>query len=186
MNRPLFTILSSLLLFSHAISAATITQCTQPDGTIEFTNQGCSKSNKLYSRQVYSRSSTLSLISKNKLKRKRSSAFLQPAFIQLQKALMRSKTLKDIEELAQTITNKVNSHAQQGKINAAYNMIAATYVKLSKHMKQKQWEGQTVKTYIPGIRTLFEDILITQSTTTSATEFNHAIENAWSNYQKNS
>ena len=164
--------------------AGTISQCKQPDGTIEFSNQGCSKSNSLQSRQSYSRNSIRSLVSKGKVKRKRSAEFLQPAFVQLQKRLIRAETLKDIETHAQTITNTVNSHAQQGKISTAYNMVAATYVKLSKHMKKRQWEGQSIEVYIPGIRTLFEEILITQSTTSSTIEFNRAVENAWLNYQK--
>ncbi|MCU7801017.1 MAG: hypothetical protein KZQ70_12985 [gamma proteobacterium symbiont of Lucinoma myriamae] len=63
-------------------------------------------------------------------------------------------------------------------------MVAATYVKLSKYMKKRQWEDHSIEAHIPAIRTLFEEILITQSTTSSTIEFNHAVENAWLNYQK--
>lgn len=185
MNTPLPVILTTFLFISHNVMAGSISQCVQPDGTIEFTNQGCSKSNRLQSRQSYSRNSTQSLVTKGKEKRKRSAAFLQPTFVQLQKKLISAETLEDIEAHAQTITDKVNSHAQRGKISTAYNMVAATYVKLSKYMKKRQWDGQSIEAHIPDIRTLFEEILITQSTTSSTIEFNRAIENAWLNYQKN-
>lgn len=184
MNRQLLAILSTLFFISHQVMAGTISQCIQPDGTIEFTNQGCARSNNLQSRQSYSRYSTQSLVSKSKVKRKRSAEFLQANFVHLQKKLIRAETLKDIEAHAKTITNTVNSHAQQGKISTAYNMVAATYVKLSKYIKKRQWEGQSIEAYIPGIRTLFEEILITQSTTSSIRDFNQAVKNAWLNYQK--
>ncbi|MCU7801018.1 MAG: hypothetical protein KZQ70_12990 [gamma proteobacterium symbiont of Lucinoma myriamae] len=66
MNTPLLAILSTLILISHNVMAGSISQCVQPDGTIEFTNKGCSK---------------------GKIKRKRRAAFLQPSFVQLQKKL---------------------------------------------------------------------------------------------------
>ena len=184
MKTLLPAILGTLLFISHNTIAETIYKCTQPDGTIEFTNHDCAKSNQFQSKLSYSRNSTLFFVSKSKTRRKRSAAFLQPAFVQLQKELIRAETPKDIETHAQTITSKISSHARQGKIKTAYNMVAATYVKLSKHIKKRQWEGQSIETCIPGIRTLFEEILITQSTTTSTVEFNQAIENAWLNYQK--
>ncbi len=186
MKTLLSAILATLLFISHNAIAEAIYKCTQPDGTIEFTNKDCAKSNQFQSKLSYSRNSTLLLVSKSKIRRsKRSAVFLQPAFVQLQKELIRAETLKDIETHAQTITSKISSHARQGKIKTAYNMVAATYVKLSKHIKKRQWQGQFIEDYIPGIRTLFEEILITQSTITSTVEFNQAIENAWLNYQKN-
>jgi len=124
-----------------------------------------------------------------KIVRKRTKAqkpFKQAGFVDLQKKLIGAKDLNEMEKYARTITNKVNNSAQQGKLNAAYNMVAATYVKISKYLKKKHWEGQSVAEYTFKIRTLFEDILITQSTTNSSVEFNQIIESAWQNYQTKS
>ncbi len=64
-------------------------------------------------------------------------------------------------------------------------MVAATYVSLSKYMKKRQWEGLQIETQTIKIHSLFEEILITQSTISTANELNQAIETAWGKHQKN-
>lgn len=163
-----------------AAAASTITQCTQPDGSIEFTNKGCSKSNHFNSRRTYNRYSTQSLVTQSrKNNKKRAAPFRQKAFIQLQNKLVQAETGKEITQHAQNITDKVLYQAQKGKLKSAYDMIAATYVKLSKDLKKKKWEGQSVNKQTLQIRILFEEILMTQSTTSSASELKQAIESAW-------
>ncbi len=186
MNKQLLISLLIILklLFINSAIAATITQCTQPDGTIEFTNQGCSKSNSFNSKTSYKHNSNQSLVKKTRKKRNRKSApFRQTAFIQLQKKLIKAETQKEIEQHAQIITEKVRSHAQKGKLKNAYDMIAATYVKLAKHIKKRQWEGLEINDKTIKIRSLFEEILITQSTISTADELNLAIESAWKKHQ---
>lgn len=187
MNKQLLiSLLILTLLLCNSVIAATITQCTQPDGTIEFTNQGCSKSNSFNSKTSYRHNSNQSLVKKTRKKSNRKSApFRQTAFLQLQKKLIKAETQKEIEQHAQIITEKVRSHAQKGKLKNAYDMVAATYVKLSKHIKKRQWQGLEINNQTIKIRSLFEDILITQSTISSANELNLAIESAWKKHQTN-
>ncbi|MCK5649206.1 MAG: hypothetical protein KAI22_10030 [Gammaproteobacteria bacterium] len=187
MNKKLIALLFILkLLLSHTAIAASITQCTQPDGTIEFTNQGCSKSNRLDSRIMYRNDSNQPLVTITWKKNiRKSAAFRQPAFVQLQDKLVMAETLQESEQHARTITEKVRSHAQKGKLKTAYDMVAATYVKLSKHLKKRHWEGQKVNVQNRRIRALFEEILITQSSISSADELHQAIEIAWQKHQTN-
>lgn len=187
MNKKLVSLFFTfqILLLSN-VSASSITQCVQPDGTIEFTNQGCSKSNRYNSKSNYRHSSNQSLVKKTKKKRNRNSApFRQTSFVQLQKKLIKAETQKEAEQHAKVITEKVRSHAQKGKLKNAYDMVAATYVRLSKHIKNRQWEGLEINTQTLKIRSLFEDILITQSTISTADELNLAIESAWGKHQAN-
>lgn len=187
MNKKLITLFFILkLLLSHTAFAASITKCTQTDGTIEFTNQGCSKSNRLNSRILYSNDSNRSLTTITWKKNIRKSApFRQPAFVHLQDKLIMAETLQESEQHAQKITEKVRFHAQKGKLKTAYDMVAATYVKLSKHLKKRQWEGREINTQNVRVRTLFEEILITQSTISTADELDQAIEIAWEKHQTN-
>jgi len=174
MNHYLFVIASSLLLFSvHNTMAGTIIKCVQTDGTIEFTNKSCSKNGRYQSKNHYKRGS-----------KHIRSAFLQADFLYLQKNLIHAKTQGGIEQQAHKIINKINTYAQQGKINSAYNMTAATYAKLAKHIKEKQWQAQSINKHLLPIRSLFEDILLSQSTTLTSGEFNQAIEMALLNYKK--
>ncbi len=178
----LFSVFS--LFFFGELNAATITQCVQPDGTIEFTNQGCSKSNSYNSKATFNRYSSQSLVSKTKKNNKRRTASFRKAdFISLQNKLLKAETMEEVAQRAQIITDKVRTHAKNGELKLAYNMIAATYVKLSKDIKQKHWEGQKINPTSLKIRTLFEEILITQSTISTADEFNQAIKTAWKNHQ---
>jgi hypothetical protein len=94
--------------------------------------------------------------------------------------------LSDYERHAQSITNKVQIHLQNGKLKPAYDMIAATYVKLSKDLKQKQWQGQPINKHSLKIHALFEEILISQSNISNNSELNQVIEKAWHNYQGDS
>lgn len=186
----LIPLLALCLFVSDKTLAASIFQCEQPDGTIEFTNQGCAKSNTLYSKRTYNNNFTQSNVTrvnpkKAKKKSRRRAPFTQSGFVHLQSKLLNAQTLVEMEQHAQTITDKIRSSAQQGKINAAFDMAAATYAKLSKYLKQRQWEGHSVAEYAFRIRTLFEEILITQSTISTTSEFNQAIQSAWKNYQAN-
>ncbi len=172
------------LFFCGELNAATITQCVQPDGTIEFTNQGCSKSSRYNSKATFNRYSSQSLVSKTKKKNKRRTAsFRQADFINLQNKLLKAETMEEIAQRAQIIIDKVRAHAKNGELKLAYNMVAATYVKLSKDIKQKNWEGQKINPINLKVRTLFEEILITQSTISTADEFNQAIKTAWKKHQ---
>ena len=190
MTKSLLTLsLTFCLLANGNTQAASIFQCEQPDGTIEFTNQGCSKSNSLYSKRTYTNNFTqanVTLVNNKKAKKKRRSApFTQSSFVHLQSKLLNAQTLVEMEEHAQIITDKISSSAQQGKLNADFDMVAATYAKLSKYMKKKQWEGQSVAEHTSKIRTLFEEILITQSTVSTSSGLELDIEIAWKNYQAN-
>ena len=174
MNHYLFAIASSVILFTaHNTMADTIIKCVQADGTIEFTNKSCSTNSHYQSRNNYKRAST-----------HKGSAFLQADFIQLQKKLIRAKTQDNIEQYAHNIIKKINTYAQQGKINSAYNMTAATYAKLAKHIKQKKWQNQSINDYILPVHSLFEDILLSQSSTSTVNEFNIVVKNALLNYKE--
>lgn len=187
MNINLITLFfTSQFIFINNVAASSIIQCTQPDGTIEFTNQGCSKSNSYNSRTTYRHNSTQSLIKKTKKKKNRKSyPFRQNSFVQLQNKLIKAKTQQEVDQHAQVITEKIRSHAQRGKIKNAYDMVAATYVKLSKHIKKREWEGLEINSETIKIRSLFEEILITQSTISTANGLNLAIKSAWKNRQAN-
>ncbi len=187
MNNKQVTLFFTFLILSiNNAHASSITQCVQPDGTIEFTNQGCSKSNRYNSKSTYKHNSTQSLVKKTRKKSNRNSApFRQTSFVQLQKKLLKAETKKESEQHAKIITEKVRSHAQKGKLRNAYDMVAATYVKLSKHIKKRQWEGLEINIQTVKIRSLFEEILITQSTISTAKELNLAIESAWEKHQTN-
>ena len=97
--------------------------------------------------------------------------------------MLAAQTLQEMEKYAQTIIGKVRTSAQDGKIKAAYDMVAATYAKISKDLKKSRWEGQSVAEYTLKIQSLFEEIMITQSTISTATELNQVIQTAWENYQ---
>ena len=186
MNKQLLIIFFIFyIVISSNASASTISRCIQPDGTIEFTNKGCSKANSLHSKNSFARNFTQSHISTFKKKKSKKASFNTSGFIHLQNKMIKAQTLSEMEKHAQTITDKIRSSAQQGKINTAFNMVAATYAKLSKYLKKRQWEGQSVAGYTHKIRTLFEEILITQSTISTAEELNRVIQTAWKNYQVN-
>jgi len=174
MKHYLFFIVSSFLLFAvHNTMAETIIKCVQADGTIEFTNKSCSKNSHYQSR-----------IHNMHVPKHKSSVFLQADFLYLQKKLIHAKTYDNIEQQTQKIINKINVYAQQGKINSAYNMTAATYAKLAKHIKERQWQAQSINKHLFPILSLFEELLISQSTTLTSKEFNQVVESALLNYKK--
>jgi hypothetical protein len=186
---PLF-FLTSILISQANVASATIFQCKQPDGTIEFTNKGCAKSNRLQAKRTFSEGYTKSHIillgngnKSNKKKNRTKAPFRQADFIQVQKKMLGAGSREEMEKFALTITNKVKASAQEGRISDAYNLVAATYAKISKDLKQKQWKGQSTADYSHKIRTLFEDILISQSTISSAKELEKIIQIAWQNLQ---
>ncbi|MCK5696609.1 MAG: hypothetical protein KAI02_00505 [Gammaproteobacteria bacterium] len=175
MKYSLVSLVITFLLNSSTLMASRIIQCQQADGSIEFTNKSCSKQNKFQVKKMYS-------LSKQK---KRSADFLQTFFIEQQNQLLQATTQKESSKQAQIIIHTINSYAQQGKISSAYNMIASVYVKLSKQIKKNHWQGQQVTPHQYNIRLLFENILITQSTTSSIEEFSNIINESWRHYKKN-
>lgn len=186
MNKQLLIFFMTFyIVISNNSSASTISRCIQPDGTIEFTNKGCSKANSLHSKKSFTRNFTQSHITTFKKNKSKRASFNTSGFIHLQNKMIKAQTLPEMEKHAQTITDKIRSSAQQGKINTAFNMVAATYAKLSKYLKKRQWEGQSVEEYTLKIRSFFEEILITQSTVSTAEEFNRVIQTAWKKYQVN-
>jgi len=159
--------------------ATSIIQCRQADGSIEFTNKSCSKKSNFREKKSYqSNNYTKNIV-------KKSADFLQVFFIQQQKQLLQSNTQSEIRKQGQIISQTIHSYAQQGKLSSAYNMVAAVYAKLSKQIKKSRWQGQAVSPDKHNIRLLFENILITQSTTSSIEEFSHIIDESWHNYTLN-
>ncbi len=173
------------LLASNNIQAVTISQCVQADGTVEFTNQGCSGSSKRGARHFFSKNFTRSIINKTSTRKHRQKPFRQKEFVQLQTQLLKAQSLAEMEKHTRDIMYKVNGHAQKGNLRAAYNMIAATYAKLAKEHKKQQWEGVTVSENALKVQSLFENILITQSTTSKPAELTQIIQIAWDNFQNN-
>ena len=172
-----------LVFFSGNVAAVTISQCQLPDGSIEFTNQGCSKKGQLHARRTFSKNLNQSeVINVRKTKKRQQKLFKQPSFVRLQDKLIKSDNLTEMEKYTQLIIDSVKSSAQQGQLDAAYDMIAATYVRISRYLKKQRWQGQSVDEHVVKIRTLFENILISQSTTSSATELAQVIQNAWLTY----
>ncbi len=165
----------TILLANQTIMAATIIQCRQADGSIEFTNKSCSKKNKSRSKTNYSSSNH----------HKKSTDFLQGFFIQQQEQLLQATTQKEISKQGKIITQTINSYAQQGKLNSAYNMVASVYAKLSKQIKKYHWQAQPVSHDKQNIRLLFENILMTQSMISSIEEFSNTIDKSWQNYNMN-
>ncbi len=179
-NSASFLLLILLLIAQNAFSAS-ISQCTQPDGTIEFTNMGCGHSQRLKRTNSLTTGSFQSYSKQRKRK-----AFLQTNFVHLQKNIVKSKTPKETEKYAYQLTKTVITQAQQSKhLKVAYNMIAAIYARLSKHLKKQRWEGVNNYKHTIKIRNLFKEILETQSTTSTTNEFEAIINSAWDNYKKN-
>lgn len=185
MKYSLLFIISYLLFAADNAIAGTIIKCTLPDGTIEFTNKSCSTKNTGQSKTNYNRY-LIPTLSKKKYssKPKKKAVFLQDSFVQLLKQLMAAKTPERANKQGQLIIQKVTFYAQKSDLKGAYNMTAAAYVKLSKDIKKNQWHGKHVASYKKDIHLLFEDILISQSTTLTVAEFSQIVNDAWSNYQK--
>ncbi len=182
MNKSLLILCSALtILISQNITASAITQCIQPDGTIEFTNQGCSSQQ---TRQTKKQLTHISFSSRKTHKRKH--PFRQQSFVALQNKLIKAEAQLEIEQHAQAITDKIHQALKTGSLKNAYNMVAATYVKLAKHLKKKQWEALAINNQALRTRALFEEILITQSTVTDTEELTLIIDTAWKNYQEKS
>ena len=173
------------LFLSQNIWSVTISQCIHADGTVEFTNQGCSRSSKLKARRVFSNDLSQSYIKSSRISKRKQKPFRQKDFIKLQSRLLQANTLAEMEQYSRTIIYKVNKHVQKGNLRAAYNMIAATYARLAKEYKQKQWKGQPVSAHTLKIQELFEKILVTQSTTSRPEEMTRIIQNAWEQFQSN-
>lgn len=178
-------IIGSVLLISQNTWSVTISQCVQADGSIEFTNQGCSGSGKLNARRVFSDDLTYSYIKNKRPSKHRQKPFREKDFVQLQSQLLKAHSLLEMEKHSRSIMYKVNDHAQKGNLRAAYNMIAATYAKLAREHKQKTWQGKPVSEQALKIQELFENILITQSTTTKPSELTQIIQKAWDQFQSN-
>lgn len=185
--KPLNTVLFLFIFFflNTQVQAVTISQCQLADGTIEFTNKGCTKSTQLHSRRTFNKDLNNSQLVKVRKTKRKQKLFKQKSFVHLQNKLIKAKNLSEMEKHAQIITDTVKASAQQGQLDAAYDMVAATYVKISKYLKNKRWTGEPTADYMTKIRSLFEEILISQSTTSSAQEMTLIIQNAWKSYLLN-
>jgi hypothetical protein len=168
-----------ILLITQNAFSASISQCTQPDGTIEFTNMGCGHSQRLKRTKSLTAGS-----SQSHSKQRKRKALLQANFVYLQKKIVISKTPKETVKYAHKLTKTVITQAQSKHLKVAYNMIAAIYARLSKHLKKQRWEGVSNYKHTIKIKNLFKEILETQSTTSTTNEFEAIINSAWDNYKK--
>jgi len=169
---------SFLVLSMNSSYAASIRKCRQSDGTLVFTNKPCAIATRSRP-SVYNKTFTNKSFSRQYRKQ---APFRQKAFVQLQKKMITADSIEKMEEHSQEIINKTITYTKKGKLNTAYNMIAASYARLSEDLKNKQWKGQKVSDYALKIRLLFEKILISQSTTSTAKEFNEVVQAAWIYY----
>jgi hypothetical protein len=182
MIKSLLVLFFLLFLVATGHASMTIVQCIQPDGTIEFSNKGCSKSNQLKSKKIYRHDLSSSRVVSVNAKKKKPRPFRQGSFIKLQQNLIAAQNSDEIKQHARKITDKINYSAQAGQLNAAYDMVAATYAKIARHIKNKRWQGQDVHTHTLKLKNLFESILITQSTTANNGDFKIIVQSAWQKF----
>lgn len=157
------------IAFSHTPQAATIVQCVQPDGTIEFSNQGCSKSNTRKRKKVYN------------AKNKRASSKLNIS--RLQNRILKSTTADEMETHALQIIDKVSKTAQKGQLRIACNAIASTYAKLARQRQQQHRKGQPVNPPSANMQMLFEEIMLAEAAINTADELDREITRAWEKYR---
>lgn len=177
MNRLAISLLTACFaatLFSNFSQAATIYQCEQPDGTIEFSNQGCSKSNKLERKKSYKNKKLYNV--------KKASTSSKLNITHLQNKILKSASAGEIEQHARQITDKVLSTAQKGQLRIACNAIAATYARLSRQLVQQQRQGKPINPYSANIHMLFEEIMLAEATLNTVNDLNREITLAWEKY----
>lgn len=160
-------IIFCMLSNSHASS---IRKCRQTDGSILFTNKPCPIATRSFS-SVF-----------NNNRNRKVPPFRQANYVRLQNTMIQAKTADVMEQRAQVLIDKAVSLARQGKINNAYDMVAASYAKLSAKLKDKRWKGQPIEEYTLNIQGLFEEVLISQSTISSANTLEAIVQTAWNNY----
>ena len=161
----IFFIIFSLVPIAYASS---IRKCRQSDGSLLFTNKPCPMATRSFSK-VYS-------------KKRKVPPFRQANFVRLQKTMIQAKSAEIMELRAQVIMDKALSLAKQGRMNNAYDMVAASYAKLSTDIKNRHWNDQPISHYSLKIRGLFEEVLISQSTTSTAIVMENIVQAAWKNY----
>ena len=164
-----FIIFTCLIQASYASS---FWKCRQSDGTIVYTNKVCSIATRSYT-SVFNRN-----------RNRKPPPFRQANFVRLQNSMVNAKSADNMEERAQVIIDKALSLAQKGRMNNAYDMVAASYAKLSEQLKDKRWKGQPIDDYALKIQDLFEEVLISQSTTSTSVDLEAIVQAAWKNYRK--
>jgi len=165
----LLIILISLVNISYASS---IRKCRQSDGTILFTNKPCSIATRSFS----------SLYNKNRYRKQ--PPFRQASFVRLQKTMIQAKSAENMENHARIIMDKALTIAKNGHMNNAYDIVASSYAKLSEQLKNKRWKGQKIEVYSLRTRRLFEEVLISQSTTSTFVAMEIIVQVAWNNYTR--
>ena len=159
---------------NNTLWAATIYQCEQPDGTIEFSNQGCSKSSTLENKKRYRHKKLYNI------KKSRSPNRLNISH--LQNKILKSTSADEMEKLAKQITDKVFTKAQQGQLRIACNAVAATYAKIARQLERKKRNGESVSQLSASMQMLFEEIMLSEATLNSADDLNKEIALAWEKY----
>ena len=172
MNKPIIIGFIIFTCFIQASYAASFWKCRQSDGTVIYTNKTCSSIARPSS-NVF-----------NKSKNRKVPPFRQANFVRLQNSMINASSAKKMEQRAQIIIDKALTLAQKGRINNAYDMVAASYAKLSKQLKDKRWKDQPIEGYALKMQSLFEEVLISQSTTTKPVELELIVQTAWENYHK--
>ncbi len=163
---------------SNTARAETIYQCEQPDGTIEFSNQGCSKSSKLERKKSYKHKKLYNI------KKSRSSSRLNIS--SLQKRILQTSSADELEKYAREIIDKVHSTAQKGQLRIACNAIASTYAKLTRQQQRQKRQGKAVPLSSANIQMLFEEIMLAEAMINTANELEREISLAWEKYHRNS
>ncbi|MCU7836265.1 MAG: hypothetical protein KZQ83_13570 [gamma proteobacterium symbiont of Taylorina sp.] len=178
MSRQLFLfIFITFMSLSSTVYSASIRQCRQADGTILFTNKSCSIAKRSF--PVVFNNAYI-----NKTAYRKKPPFRHSNFIRLQNKMINARTAESMEEHARTIMDSILSYTKNGQINKAYDMVASSYAKISVHLKKKQWEQQAIAEHIVKIQGLFEEVLISQPTISTAIAFNDVVQTAWENYSK--
>lgn len=170
----ILTVFITATAFSYTLQASTIYQCEQPDGTIEFTNQGCSKSNTLERKKRYKQQKFYTV------KKSRSSGKLN--ITHLQNKILKSTSTDEMEKHARAITDTVIITAKKGQLRIACNAIASTYAKLARQRVQQKRQGKQVDLPSSNIHMLFEEIMLAEAGINTADDLDREISLAWDKY----
>jgi hypothetical protein len=173
----MLTVFFTTIAFTDALRASTIYQCEQPDGTIEFSNQGCSKSNTFKRKKTYKHKKLYNV------KRSRSYGGLNIAH--LQNKILKSTSADEMEKHARAITDTVLNTAQKGQIRIACNTIASTYAKLARQFERRKRQGEPVPLPSAKMQMLFEEIMLAEATINTANKLDREITLAWEKYRSN-
>ena len=165
-----FIVLISLVNISYASS---IRKCRQSDGTILFTNKPCAIATRSFT-SLY-----------NEKKYRKPAPFRQASFVRLQKTMIQAESADKMQQRARVIMDKALTIAKNGHINNAYDIVASSYAKLSERLKNRHWKGQIIESYSLRTQRLFEEVLISQSTTSTFVAMEIIVQAAWNNYSSN-